>query len=151
MYILSSRPRIQTTFNEKKSLCDLKNFWRKKIVFCLIGFEITGLDGLQRKSGISRCRQIWGVKRCVFSDNVVFAKIRLSETYNFFFCNVGPWPRLLLNEAKKIWKTNNEISCMCNMLYVLYTVYKSVQCGTGVNGKICNCTRKIRKINIKLM
>ncbi len=100
--------------------------FENKIVFCLRGYEITGLDGLQRKGGISRCRQICGVKRCVFSDNVGICENLFVGDFKIFFCNFRPWPRLLLNEAKKIWKTNNEISCICTF-NMLYTVYKSVQ------------------------
>ncbi len=64
-----------------------------------------------------RFRRKREVKRCVFSDNAVFTKIllctRILHLIRIFCSNSGPRPCLLLNDAKKMGKTNYKISCMC--------------------------------------
>ncbi len=76
------------------------------------------IQHIQRKSGIMRFQQIcmW-IETVRFGDNAVFTKIlfctRILHLIKHFFGNSGPQNGLLLNDAKKMVKTNYKISCMC--------------------------------------
>jgi hypothetical protein len=65
---------------------------------------------------MKRFRQKSGVKRCVFCDNAVFAKMQLCRGIlhlNIFFFNPGPRPCPLLNDAQKMWKrTTKSRACV---------------------------------------
>ncbi len=98
---------------------------------------------VKARSQTNRCWRTCGVKLCTFGNiqriqwrseimrygkyaewNIAFSAITLysrksgyvlgfNTYFNNFFLNSGPRPCLLLNDAKKLWKTNYKISCMC--------------------------------------
>jgi hypothetical protein len=113
-FAFSAKARSQTKRCRRK--CGVK--------LCAFG----NLQRIQRRSKIMGFRRIRGVKRGVFAKNAewngAFSAITLysrksgyvlgfNTYFNKTFLHSGPQPCLLLNDAKKLWKTNYKISCMC--------------------------------------